>query len=55
MTHYYAETLSEAEAQLDKYMTKMEDCTSVLKHFKSISDLLGKETNYEWIEAILAG
>ena len=55
MTHYYAETLSEAEAQLDKYMTKMEDCTSVLKHFKSISDLLGKETNYEWIGTILAG
>ena len=34
-------------------MTKMEDCTAVLKHFKSISDLLGKETDYAWIEKIL--
>ena len=54
MSHYYADTLSEAETQLDQYMTKMEDCTAVLKHFQAISDLLGKETNYEWIEQILA-
>ena len=53
MTDYYANTLSEAEAQLDKYMGKIEDCTAVLKHYQSVLELLSKEVNYEWMGEIL--
>ena len=55
MCHYYEETLSEGERKLDQYMTKMEDCTKVLKHFQTISELLGKEDDYEWMGEILQG
>ena len=53
MTDYYANTLSEAEAQLDKYIGKIEDCTAVLKHYQSVLELLSKEVNYEWMGEIL--
>ena len=42
MIHYYEETLSNANEKLNQYMTKMEDCTAVLEHYKNIMELIGK-------------
>ena len=55
MSNYYSETLSAAEEKLDQYMTKMEDCTAVLKHFQTILELIGKEEDYEWMGVVLEG
>lgn len=55
MCHYYEETLQKGEEELDKYMSRMEDVSSVLEHYKNISELLGKEKNYEWMGTILEG
>lgn len=55
MCHYYEETLQDGEKRLDALMSKLEDCTKVLQHFQKISELLGKEQEFDWMNEILAG
>lgn len=52
---YYGNTLALAQNELDKYTSKMDHLTNILDHYKSILSLLGKETDYDSINAVLGG
>lgn len=43
MVHYYEETLSNANEKLNQYMTKLEDCTALLEHYKTLMGLIDKQ------------
>jgi hypothetical protein len=43
MCHYYEETLSNANEKLNQYMTKLEDCTALLEHYKTLMGLIDKQ------------
>ena len=55
MLHYYENTLSAANDEMDIYSTRMEHLTGVLDHYRSIVELVNGEYNYEAIGAILEG
>ena len=55
MLEYYGETISKANEELGKFTSRMEHLTSVLNHYKSLTDMLGKPTDYENIGRMLKG
>ena len=55
MVEYYGNTLDLAEEELSKYTDQMEHLTNVLDHYKSIMQLLGKETDYDSMGVLLGG
>ena len=55
MVEYYGNTLDLAEEELSKYTDQMEHLTSVLDHYQSIMQLLGKETDYDSMGMLLGG
>jgi hypothetical protein len=55
MLEYYGETISKANEELGKFTSKMEHLTSVLNHYKSLTDMLGRPTDYENIGRMLQG
>ena len=55
MLEYYGETISKANEELGKFTSKMEHLTSVLNHYKSLTDMLGRPTDYENIGRMLKG
>lgn len=55
MMNYYGETLAMAQEELAKYTEQMEHQTAVLDHYKSLMEILGKETDYNAIGIILEG
>lgn len=55
MVEYYGNTLDLAEEELSKYTDQMEHLTNMLDHYKSIMQLLGKETDYDSMGVLLGG
>lgn len=55
MLEYYGNTLDLAEEELSKYTDQMEHLTSVLDHYRSILSLLGRDTDYTRVLAVLEG
>ena len=53
MMNYYEETLAAGQEELDKYTSKMEHQTTVLEHYMSIMEILGKSQDYESLGVIL--
>jgi hypothetical protein len=53
--NYYGDTLEMAQEEISKYTEKMEHQTSVLEHYKSMMDILGKSKDYNAIGNILDG
>ena len=55
MVSAYTETLNEASEELSKYTVQMEHHNKILEHYKSLSSLMGKETDYDSMDVILKG
>lgn len=55
MLDYYGNTLDLAKEELSKYTDQLEHLTSVLDHYRSILTLLGKDTDYDRVLAVLEG
>lgn len=55
MVTAYTETLSNAGEELSKYTARMEHHNSVLDHYKNLSSLIGKETDYAVMNEYLEG
>jgi hypothetical protein len=55
MMNYYSDTLSMVNEEIDKYSEKMEHQTSILEHYATMMDILGKSQDYEAMGAILEG
>ena len=55
MIEYYGNALSMAREEIDVYTDRMEHCTSVLEHYLSLLDLMGKQQDYKSHGVILAG
>jgi hypothetical protein len=53
MLHYYGDTLSAANEELSKYTDHLESLTGVLDHYKTILELVGKKTNYDFLGTVL--
>lgn len=52
MLAYYGETLDMVQEQLDKYTDRIDNVSSSLEHYLKIMDLLGKNKEYDEINAI---
>lgn len=55
MMAYYGETLSAANDEIDKHVSKIEHLNSILDHYKNILGILGETTNYKALGGILEG
>ena len=55
MQEYYSDTLEAASEELSKYTELMEHSAAVLDHYKSIAEMLGKSTDYKYMDKILRG
>jgi hypothetical protein len=55
MVTAYTETLGNAGEELSKYTARMEHHNSVLDHYKNLSMLIGKETDYAVMNEYLEG
>ena len=55
MMNYYGETIAMAQEELDKTTTQLEKQTSVLEHYMTILELMGKSTDYKKVGVILEG
>ena len=55
MMNYYSDTLSMVNEEIDKYSAKMEHQTSILEHYATMMDILGKSQDYKAMGAILEG
>lgn len=55
MMHYYGETLVAAGEEIDKVTSRMEHQTSVLDHYQTMIDLMGKSTDYKAVGKVLEG
>jgi hypothetical protein len=53
MMHYYGDTLAAGADELAKYTDLMEGQTSVLEHYLSLMDILGKSNDYERMGVVL--
>ena len=55
MMNYYADTLAAAGEEIAKYTDQMEHQSSVLDHYKSIMEIMGKSNDYKKMGKILEG
>ena len=55
MMHYYEETLSAAQEEIDKTTSRLEKQTTLLEHYMTILDLMGESTDYKKVGVILEG
>ena len=55
MMRYYGETLAAAGEEIAKYVDQMDHLTTVLDHYQSLMEIMGKSTDYESIGVILEG
>jgi hypothetical protein len=55
MLHFYEDTLSSADDEVDKFISKMEHLTSVFDHYLNLMDILGKSKDYEAMGNFLGG
>lgn len=55
MMHYYEETLSAAQEEIDKTTSRLEKQTALLEHYMTILDLMGESTDYKKVGVILEG
>ena len=55
MMNYYANTLAAAGEEIAKYTDQMEHQSSVLDHYKSIMEIMGKSNDYKKMGKILEG
>ena len=55
MKAYYGETLDAANEELSKYTDQMEHQTSVLEHYQTLLELMGKQNDYKMIGKVLQG
>ena len=55
MMNYYGDTLAMVGEEIAKYTDRMAHQTSVLKHYQSIMELMGKSTDYKAMGTILEG
>ena len=55
MMHYYENTLTAAQEEINHYVDSLEHLTSVLEHYKNIVELIDGKYNFDAIDAILRG
>ena len=55
MMHYYENTLTAAQEEINHYADSLEHLTSVLEHYKNIVELIDGEYNFDAIDTILRG
>jgi hypothetical protein len=55
MGEYYSNTLDMANEELSKYTDQMEHQTSVLEHYQSLIELMGKSNDYDMMGKVLEG
>lgn len=55
MMNYYGDTISAAQEELSKYTDQLEHHNSVLSHYKSLMEIMGKSTDYQKMGTILKG
>ena len=55
MMNYYGDTLSMVGEEIAKYTDRMAHQTSILQHYQSIMELMGKSTDYKAMGTILEG
>jgi hypothetical protein len=55
MMHYYGDTLEMAQEEIDVITDSMEHQTSILEHYLTLIDLMGKSTDYDKVGIVLDG
>ena len=55
MMEYYGNTLSMAIEEIAKYTDQMDHLVSILDHYQSLMEIMGKENNYAAIGVVLEG
>lgn len=55
MTEYYGNTIDMANEELSKYTDQIEHQTSVLEHYQSLIELMGKSNDYDMMGKVLEG
>lgn len=55
MIKYYEETLDKASEELSSFTDQLDQCTSILDHFKNMLGLIGRENDLESLGKILDG
>ena len=55
MMNYYGDTISAAQEELSKYTDQLEHHNSVLSHYKSLMEIMGKSTDHQKMGTILKG
>lgn len=53
MMAYYGDALSTMSDEVDKYTSRFDDLNSVLDHYTSLMDIMGKSKNYQAMNQIL--
>ncbi len=55
MLHFYEDTLSEARNELEDFTDHMEHLTSVFDHYLTLTEILGKQKDYDLMSNFLGG
>lgn len=55
MVHYYEDTLDKASEELSSFTDQLDQCTSILDHFKNMLGLIGRENDLDSLGKILEG
>lgn len=55
MLEYYTKAVDQANSELDKFTDGFQHMASILNHYKSVLDIMGKSTDYAKVGAILEG
>lgn len=55
LVHYYEDTLDKASEELSSFTDQLDQCTSILDHFKNMLGLIGRENDLDSLGKILEG